>query len=76
MLNDLFGDLKRDWRSASQVTRVIGALAASDEKARRLMTIPGIGPRGPQHSSQPLETVSSSRKSYGERLGLFWVYFS
>ena len=30
----------------AEVTREIEALAASDEKARRLMTIPGIGPLG------------------------------
>jgi transposase len=30
----------------AQVTREIEALAARDEKARRLMTIPGIGPLG------------------------------
>jgi hypothetical protein len=62
LLNELFGDLMRLEKRIAEVTREIEALAASDEKARRLMTIPGIGPLGPQHSSQPVETVGSLKK--------------
>jgi transposase len=44
MLTDLSEDVERlDLRIAS-ITREIEALAARDDRARRLMTIPGIGP--------------------------------
>jgi hypothetical protein len=46
LLNELFEDLMRLEKRIAEVTREIEALAASDEKARRLMTIPGIGPLG------------------------------
>jgi transposase len=46
LLSELFDDLKQSEKRIAQVTREIEALAAKDEKARRLMTIPGIGPLG------------------------------
>jgi transposase len=46
LLQDLFDDLARIELRIKQVTREIEALAAKDERARRLMTIPGIGPLG------------------------------
>jgi transposase len=44
LLSDLFDDLARLEQRIAEVTREIEAFAASDERARRLMTIPGIGP--------------------------------
>jgi transposase len=44
LLHDLFDDLKTLEKRIAAVTREIEALAAGDEKARRLMTVPGIGP--------------------------------
>ncbi len=46
LLTDLFDDLKRLEARIENITREIEALAASDDTARRLMTIPGIGPLG------------------------------
>jgi transposase len=46
LLSELFEDLKRSEKRIAEITREIEALAAKDEKARRLMTIPGIGPLG------------------------------
>ena len=46
LLTELFEDLMRLEKRIAEVTREIEALAASDERARRLMTIPGIGPLG------------------------------
>jgi transposase len=44
MLADLFEDIRRVDERIAQATREIEALAAGDDRARRLMTIPGIGP--------------------------------
>ena len=44
LLLELFEDLKRLEVRIAEVTREIEGLAGSNEKARRLMTIPGIGP--------------------------------
>jgi len=44
LLGDLFEDLKRMELRIAQVTREIEAEAAKNETARRLMTVPGIGP--------------------------------
>lgn len=44
MLAELFEDVGRLDARITQVTREIEGLAASDDRARRLMTIPGIGP--------------------------------
>jgi transposase len=44
LLQELFDDLKALEGRIAAVTREIEALAARDEKARRLMTVPGIGP--------------------------------
>jgi transposase len=44
LLLELFEDLKRLEVRIAEVTREIEGLAASNEKARRLMTILGIGP--------------------------------
>jgi transposase len=46
LLGNLFEDLKRLEKRIKVVTREIEALAAKDERARRLMTVPGIGPLG------------------------------
>lgn len=46
LLKDLFDDLVRLELRIKQVTREIETLAAKDERARRLMTVPGIGPLG------------------------------
>jgi len=46
ILQDLFDDLTRLEARIKDVTRDIEALAAKDERARRLMTVPGIGPLG------------------------------
>jgi transposase len=46
LLQDLFDDLAHIEMRIKQVTREIETLAAKDERARRLMTIPGIGPLG------------------------------
>ena len=44
MLTELFEDVGRLDARIAQVTREIEGLAATDDRARRLMTIPGIGP--------------------------------
>ena len=44
MLSELFEDVERVDQRIASVTRQIKALADSEDKARRLMTIPGIGP--------------------------------
>ncbi|HEX6609831.1 MAG TPA: IS110 family transposase [Hyphomicrobiaceae bacterium] len=44
LLNELFVDLGRLEERIREVTREIEALAAQDEVARRLVTVPGIGP--------------------------------
>lgn len=44
LLADLFSDLRRLEERIAEVTREIEANAAQDERARRLMTVPGIGP--------------------------------
>ncbi len=44
MLSDLFDDMRRLDERIAELTRQIEGLAARDERARRLMTIPGIGP--------------------------------
>lgn len=46
ILNDLFEDLKALEVRTAHVTQEIEAHAAQDDVARRLMTIPGIGPLG------------------------------
>ena len=46
LLTELFADLKQLESRIGEVTQEIEAIAARDEKARRLMTIPGIGPLG------------------------------
>jgi transposase len=46
ILQDLFDDLTRLEARIKDVTRDIEAVAAKDERARRLMTVPGIGPLG------------------------------
>ncbi len=46
ILTDLFEDLKALEIRTAQVTREIEAHAAQDDVARRLMTIPSIGPMG------------------------------
>lgn len=43
MLAELFEDLARIDQRIAQATREIEGLAARDDRARRLMTIPGIG---------------------------------
>ena len=44
MLSELFEDVERVHHRIASVTRQIEALADREDKARRLMTIPGIGP--------------------------------
>jgi transposase len=44
LLSELFEDLKRLEGRIKDVTTEIEALAAKDDRARRLMTVPGIGP--------------------------------
>jgi transposase len=44
MLTELSGDLTRIDERITQLSREIEGLAATDDRARRLMTIPGIGP--------------------------------
>jgi transposase len=44
LLQDLFEDLRGLEKRIAAITREIESLAARDERARRLMTIPGIGP--------------------------------
>jgi transposase len=44
LLSDLFEDMRGLERRIAAVTREIEAIAARDDKARRLMTVPGIGP--------------------------------
>jgi len=46
MLTELFEDVVGLDRRIAGVTREIEGLAAQDDRARRLMTIPGIGPLG------------------------------
>jgi transposase len=46
LLTELFADLKRLVTRIAELTHEIEAIAARDERARRLMTIPGIGPLG------------------------------
>jgi transposase len=44
MLGDLFDDMTRLDQRVAGLTRQIEGMAAVDDRARRLMTIPGIGP--------------------------------
>jgi transposase len=44
MLSQLFEDVQRLDQRIAAATREVEALAACDDRARRLMTIPGIGP--------------------------------
>jgi len=44
MLSELFDDMRHMDERIAELTRRIEGLAARDERARRLMTIPGIGP--------------------------------
>ena len=44
MLSEIFEDVGRVDQRIASVTRQIEALADREDKARRLMTIPGIGP--------------------------------
>jgi transposase len=44
LIADLFTDMKRLEQRIADVTREIEAVAARDDRARRLMTVPGIGP--------------------------------
>ncbi len=44
LLGDLFEDLKHLEGRIAEVSREIEAIAAQDDRARRLMTVPGIGP--------------------------------
>ena len=44
LLQDLFEDLKRLEQRIAIITREIETIAAREDAARRLMTIPGIGP--------------------------------
>jgi transposase len=46
LLGELFDDVGRVDLRIADVTREIEGLAARDDRARRLMTIPGIGPLG------------------------------
>lgn len=46
LLSDLFEDYRAAERRIAEVTREIEALAAHDDTARRLMSIPGVGPLG------------------------------
>lgn len=46
LLLDLFGDLQKLEARVAEVSKEIEALAARDDVARRLLTIPGIGPLG------------------------------
>ncbi len=44
LLGDLFEDVRALEQRIAIVTREVEAIAARDDKARRLMTVPGIGP--------------------------------
>ena len=44
LLADLFEDLKQLELRIAEVSREIETIAARDDRARRLMTVPGIGP--------------------------------
>jgi transposase len=44
LLGDLFEDVRALEQRIASVTREVEAIAARDDKARRLMTVPGIGP--------------------------------
>ena len=44
LLTNLFDDLKQLELRIAEVSREIEAIAASNDRARRLMTVPGIGP--------------------------------
>lgn len=72
LLADVFEDLRRLEARISDIMKEIEALAAKDEKARRLMTIPGIGPLGRRRCSRPLATVSNLRSHATWQPGLGW----
>jgi transposase len=59
LLADLFDDLHRLEGRIAEVTREIEALVSRDAVARRLMTIPGIGPLG---SSALIAAVGQGRQ--------------
>jgi transposase len=46
LLADLFEDLKRLEQRIAQISKEVEASAAKDDRARRLMTVPGIGALG------------------------------
>jgi transposase len=59
LLADLFDDFQRLESRITGITREIEALVARDEVARRLMTVPGIGPIG---ASALLAAVGQGRQ--------------
>jgi transposase len=72
LLADLFEDLHRLEERIAEVTREIEPLVSPDETARRLMTVPGIGPLG---SSALIAAVRQGRqfkkaRDLSARLGL------
>jgi transposase len=59
LLSELFDDMRRLEDRIAAVTRAIEALVAQDDVARRLMTVPGIGPLG---ASALLAAVGQGRQ--------------
>jgi len=74
LLGELFEDLGRIDQRVAAVTREIEGLAARDDHARRLMTVPGIGSAG-LHSLAPRSATAVSSVEHATwRHGWVWCH--
>ena len=72
LLAELFEDLGRLEKRIAEVTREIEGLGARNEAARRLMTVPGIGPLAATALIAAAGNGQQFRKARTWRLGLGW----
>ncbi len=70
LLTDMMGDLEHLERRINAVTDEIAAVAAKDDAARRLMTIPGIGTLGATALLSAIGDAAGSPRHGIWRLGL------
>jgi transposase len=70
LLGDLFEDVRALEQRIASVTREVEAIAARDDKARRLMTVPGIGPLVATAILAAAGNGQQFRKARDWRLGL------
>ena len=70
LLGELFADMQRIEARIADITREIAALVSRDDVARRLLTIPGIGPLG---ASALLAAVGQGRQFKKARDMAAWL---